>query len=107
MEKELADVTEIVMSEKRKIELLFDKLNQTRRGFSITCGALADRLQLEVDDEYFVDFVKETSEEIKDIDDLIISMREDRNLDETLQKSISKPLSQKHDIVDKKSQTVS
>lgn len=64
MEKELDLVTGLVKSDKEHIEDLFDKLNQTWKAFSITCQALSEKLQIDIENPYFGEFVKETADEI-------------------------------------------
>lgn len=64
MNGELEVVSAEVKQDKKEVEALYDKVRETRWAFSITCQALAEHLDLSLDDPYFVDFVKETSEEI-------------------------------------------
>jgi len=64
MEKEIDLVIEEIKIDKEWIEANYDKLKETRWGFSITCQALSERLNLEIDNPYFGDFVKETADEI-------------------------------------------
>ena len=87
MSQELKAVSAEVKADKKEVEALFDKVRETRRAFSITCQALAEHLGLSLDDPYFVDFVKETSEEIQEIDNDIQNMRENKILDTTTNKS--------------------
>ena len=68
MEKELELVTNEVKKDKEIIEDLYDKLDYTWKAFSITCQALSEKLGLEINDPYFGQFVKETSDEIQEID---------------------------------------
>ena len=68
MEKELSILTDEIKFDKERIELEYEKLKETWRAFSITCQALSDRLGLEMDNAYFSDFVKESADEIIEID---------------------------------------
>ena len=80
MEKELSILTDEIKLDKEKIELEYEKLKETRRAFSITCQALSERLGLEIDNPYFSDFVKESADEIIEIDRNVQLMKETQSL---------------------------